>query len=493
MEFEKGERRKVNVQLVILVIYAIVLAAISAAASKLRQKSKGEALEYLLAGRRLPAVVVAAMLAGLAIGGVSTVGVAQDAYNRGLSAGWYNAAWGISGIVVGLFAASFFRRSGVTTIPEMMGRLYGRKARFVGALAQILVLMVITSLQYVAGGAILTAILPAVFTFKTGMIATALLFVGIAFIGGYWAGGISNILNVVVIYVGIIAALIAATGQFGGWDNVVAALPPDRPWFDWTAGAGVAVIAAWMVVMLTQAFSLQAVSQIAFAAKDAPTARRGFILGGIIILPAGFLCALFGVLAAAQFPHLENAAMALPTLATAINPLIGGLFLAGLWAADISTAVALLLGSSTLVVEDIVKSLLPETSWRGREMFLSRTVILIVSLGTFFLALTAADILRTVTTALAITASFTLLILSRLLVPSLCRRANGFWTIATSLLVWLLWTFVPSFRITPHIVYLEWPLCLTAFVLSSLLGREGLPAEELSPSELAVASTAGGE
>ena len=35
----------------------------------------------------------AAFLAGLAVGGASTIGVAERAYEVGLSAGWYNAAW----------------------------------------------------------------------------------------------------------------------------------------------------------------------------------------------------------------------------------------------------------------------------------------------------------------------------------------------------------------------------------------------------------------
>ena len=48
---------------------------------------------YLLAGRGLPTVVVATMLAGLAVGGASTIGVAERAYSVGISAGWYNAAW----------------------------------------------------------------------------------------------------------------------------------------------------------------------------------------------------------------------------------------------------------------------------------------------------------------------------------------------------------------------------------------------------------------
>ncbi|NCB16685.1 MAG: sodium:solute symporter family protein, partial [Synergistales bacterium] len=143
-------------QLFILVTYILVLYGISWYASKLIRQGKGGAVQYLLAGRNLPTVVVAAMLAGLAIGGASTVGVAEHAYKVGLSAGWYNAAWGAAGIIVGLFVADYFRRMEVNTIPEMMERMYGKQARMISVLAQLLIMMVITSLQYVAGGAVLT-------------------------------------------------------------------------------------------------------------------------------------------------------------------------------------------------------------------------------------------------------------------------------------------------------------------------------------------------
>lgn len=53
--------------------------------------------------------------------------------------------------------------------------------------------------------------------------------------------------------------------------------------------------------MITQAFSAQSVVQITFAAKDPKAARRGFILGGLIILPVGFLAAIFGIVVIVQF------------------------------------------------------------------------------------------------------------------------------------------------------------------------------------------------
>lgn len=469
-----------NIQLLILVVYISLLIGVSVIANRIQSRIHGGAAEYLLAGRKLPAFMVATMLAGLAIGGVSTVGVAQNAYTKGLSAGWYNAAWGTAGIVVGIFAAKFLRRIEVVTIPEMMGKMFGPGARVLGALAQLLIMMVITSLQYVAGGAVLAALLPGIFTFHTGMIATALLFVGITLAGGYLAGGLASVINVVVIYGGIIAALVASLSSVGGIDQLAISMPAGAPWFDWVSGVGLAVVAAWMVVMITQAFSLQAISQVAFAAKDEKAAQKGFILGGIIILPAGFLCAMFGVIAASRFPGLENSAMALPTLMTSISPLIGGIFLAALWAADISTAVGLLLGSTTLVMEDIWKRINPGAISKDREVVISRFIVLVVSAFTFVLALTAVSILKMVTSALAVMVSFTILILVNIFIPRICKRISGFWTILTSLVIWVTWTFVPEIRIVPHVIYLEWPACLAVFALTSLLGKE--PAGRILPS-----------
>ena len=58
-------------------------------------------------------MVVASLLAGLAVGGASTIGVAERAYLVGLSAGWYNAAWAfgaVSGLILILAADAIVER-----------------------------------------------------------------------------------------------------------------------------------------------------------------------------------------------------------------------------------------------------------------------------------------------------------------------------------------------------------------------------------------------
>jgi len=131
----------------------VLLYAVSFGTARL--SAKGGMVGYFLAGRGLPAGVVAVMLAGLAVGGASTVGVAQRAYTDGLGAGWYNAAWAFGALVMGLFAAARYRRMEVATLPEFFEQRYGVSGRILGVLGQLVIQIVITSLQYVAGGAIL--------------------------------------------------------------------------------------------------------------------------------------------------------------------------------------------------------------------------------------------------------------------------------------------------------------------------------------------------
>ena len=187
--------------------------------------------------------------------------------------------------------------------------------------------------------------------------------------------------------------------------------------------------------MITMACSTQAAVQIALSARDERSARNGFLLGALLIFPAGFLCSLFGIMAASQFPNLPNPTLALPTIAAHISPLIGGLFLAGLWAADVSTAVGLLMGSSTLLVQDVLNHLPLRSERADSGLLMSRFAVLFVSACSFVLSLTVVGILKTLTSGLAITTSFTLLILANLYAPRLCKRSAGVLTILAARVV----------------------------------------------------------
>lgn len=186
---------------------------------------------------------------------------------------------------------------------------------------------------------------------------SAVVFIGITLIGGLWSSGLSNIVSVCLIYVGVLYSCFAAVNNAGGIENIAAQLPPTLDWFDPLAGIPMAVIIGWFIVMVTQAITAQGPVQIACGARDAKTARKGFLLGGILIFPIGFLCALLGIVAKVSFPDI-TATMALPKVVMSLNPVASGTTLAALWAADVSTACTILLGRALCSVRIFTNVLL---------------------------------------------------------------------------------------------------------------------------------------
>ena len=458
----------------IVCIYIVILYVITWVTRRL---SRGGMIAYLLAGRGLPFWVVAPLLAGLAVGGASTIGVAESAYRNGISAGWYNAAWATGAILVGLIAARRYRQMEVSTLPEFFERHYSISGRVIGVFGQLVLQIIITSLQYIAGGAIVSSLLPDVFSLKQGMFVTAVVFVGITLIGGFWAAGLTNIINVILIYAGIILGAVIAVGKIGGFGELVAKLPPQHPGFNLGA-IGLPLIIAWFMVMCTMTFSVQSVVQITFAAKDSFSASKGFILGGLIILPVGFMSAVIGLSATVLHPGII-ATKALPLTVLSLSPIVAGLVLAGLWAADVSTASALLVGSATLVVGDLIKRfVVPDLKEKG-ERIISRISVFVLSVFTYLLAIliSGSGIIKTLLLGLSLTTAYTLVTLMTLFLPGICRRGHATWTLLLSMVALALWFVFPQLvsffqkHNLSHPIYFCWMVSLITFFLVAVIDK----------------------
>ncbi|MCP4898249.1 MAG: sodium:solute symporter family protein [bacterium] len=450
------------VPVTVVALYLVVLFGVTWWARRLTEKGGGGMVGYLLAGRGLPGWIAAALLAGLAVGGASTIGVAERAYTVGFSAGWYNAAWAAGAFIVAAAAARRYRRYEITTLPELFERHYSVTARVLGVIGQLIIQVVITSLQYVAGGAILSSLMPELFSFRTGMLVTVVVFVAITLIGGFWAAGLTNVINVAVIYLGIVLGAVLTVGELGGLGALRAQLPEVHPGFDlWAVGPG--LIAAWFLVMISTCHSTQAVIQIGFAAKDESHATRAYLLGGLLILPVGFISAIFGMAAAIMHPGIVPAE-ALPRVVLGLSPLAAGIILAGLWAADVSTASALLLGSATLVSSDIVKRFWAPNLSPAQDQRLCRIAVAVLSVITFGLALTVQGILKALLIGLTLTTAYTLIVLATMFAPSLCRKSSATWTLATTMLALAAWLVMPAeWRFLPHPIYAAWIVSLVTF------------------------------
>lgn len=464
-----------SIQLIIVCVYIALLFGISFWVK--RRADKG-ATEYLFAGRKLTTGLIAVNITGLAVGAASTVGVAENAFKVGMAAGWYNAAWAAGAIVMGLAAAGRLRAMKVSTIPEFFEKYYDTKGRVISAVGLVIIMCVITALQYLAGGAILAALLPEIFSFQGGMIMSAVVFIGITLIGGLWSSGLSNMVSVILIYGGVLFSCIAAVKNVGGMETITASLPNAAQMLDPMGGIPLAVIIGWVIVMITQAITAQGPVQIACGAKDAKTARNGFVLGGLLIFPIGFLCALLGIVAKVQFPDI-TATMALPQVVMSLNPFASGVTLAAMWAADVSTACTILLGAGTLFSQDIYKRFINPTITDEKFVKVNRLTIFIVGLITLWFAFNAAGILKTMIAGLSMTTALTCVFLFTVFAPGLCRKSSAFWTTLVGLVGIVVWEFVPALHVLNHVIYFEWIICIATFLLISVLDKNKIKEVEL--------------
>lgn len=467
----RWQRRKVewkmSIQLFIVCVYIALLFGISFYVK--RRADKGSA-EYLFAGRKLGPILVAVNITGLAVGAASTVGVAENAFRVGIAAGWYNAAWSAGAIIMGIVAAGKLRAMEVSTIPEFFEKYYDTKGRVISAIGLVIIMSVITALQYLAGGAILAALLPDIFSFRGGMMMSAVVFIGITLIGGLWSSGLANIVSVCLIYIGVFYSCITAVNNAGGITAITSQLPASQDWFNPLAGIPFAVIIGWFIVMITQAITAQGPVQIACGARDAKTARNGFILGGLLIFPIGFVCAILGIVAKVSFPDI-TATMALPQVVMSLNPVVSGTTLAALWAADVSTACTILLGAGTLFSNDIYKRFINPNVSDEKFVTVNRLTILGVGIVTLWFAFNAAGILKTMIAGLSLTTALTCVFLFTVFAPSLCRRSSAFYTTLVGLLGLVVWEFVPSLHVLQHVIYFEWLICIITFLAVAVIDK----------------------
>ena len=97
----------------------------------------------------------------------------------------------------------------------------------------------------------------------------------------------------------------------------------------------------------------------------------------------------------AMYPDAQ-AALALPEVIVSLQPLLAGITLAALWAADVSTACNLLLSAGTLFSNDIYKRFINPAADGSRQILMTRLCVMLTGLMTLGLAMTVSSILGTI-------------------------------------------------------------------------------------------------
>ena len=342
------------VPLIIVVAYLIGMLVIGFVVGKLNIKDSSD---YMLAGRRMGLFMVAFSLSANNIGGGSTTGLAQKAFGEwGMSAIWYVLAASIAMIPLAYFAPKI-RKTMAVTIPEVVGRRFGKFSSTFTAVLGVLSLFCLTSSQIAASGTVV-ATLTGIPT-NVALVIAGLVVILYTTFGGMIADQVSDLVQFIIILVGLAVATPFVIEGCGGWDAISAALPPVQ--LDVAKIGWITIIGYIFNYFCTFLAGPEMVSRFE-TAKSEKTARNASWLSAILMAAMSIFPTLLGLAALAMkdsIPGLaadgSNAMMAV-TSAYAPGVMVG-LISAAIICATMSSADSNLLCMSTMVINDLYMGL----------------------------------------------------------------------------------------------------------------------------------------
>ncbi|WP_438315388.1 sodium:solute symporter family transporter [Sporosarcina sp. FA9] len=328
--------------------------------------------DYHLAGRRLGPIMLAGTLAATEIGGGSSIGVASKAYGEwGLSAGWYVVSAGI-GIILVSFVAPFMRKAMATTVPEIIGRRYGRSSHAISSFLSVIASVALTAVQITATATIVHVLTG--FDLTWAILISGIVVVFYTYLGGMWSVTLTDFVQFFIIVIGFAIAVPFALSNAGGFDTVLANIPPEQLGFTkigWKTIVG-------LIILYFMTFSTgQEAVQRYYSARNEKTAVIGSILCGVLMTLYAFIPAILGLIALSAFPNIEpNNALATVSVEL-LPPLIAGLLLSGVISATLSSASGNLLAVATVYVKDIHGPIMKKSVTDQNELKLSKKLVVL--------------------------------------------------------------------------------------------------------------------
>jgi SSS family solute:Na+ symporter len=340
-----------------LLAYGVVMVAAGVWVTR-RVRSSGD---FFVAGRSLPAWRVFATLLAANVGAGSTVGATGLAYRYGLSAWWWSGSAALGCLVLGLAVAPRLHRlaavRGFLTVGDFLAWRFDRSVRVLVAAVLWLGTLSLLAGQLIAMAWAFEAIagLPRL----GGGLLAALVLVAYFSGGGLVASVSVNLLQLATLLVGFLLALPYAWTAAGGWEGLRRAAGASEPGFGSFSGMGLPGILGLAVVFVPSFIVSPGLLQKTFGARSAAAARRAALGNAAALAAFAFVPAILGMAMRALEPGLANPELALPRLTTdVLPPWLGALALAALFAAEISTADAVLFMLSTSLSRDLYQAVL---------------------------------------------------------------------------------------------------------------------------------------
>lgn len=326
-------------------------------------------------------IIVAGAIMGTLVGGSSTVGTAQLAYNFGMSAWWFTLGGGIACLFLALFFVKPFRKNGGSaTLTGMISKEYGTMAGVLASILSSIGIFLNLLAQLVSAQALITTVFPKLNLLTTTVIAAALMTIYVIF-GGVFAAGLVGTIKLILLYATIIFGAILAVSLSGGIGILFEELPHATYSSLIARGAGTDLGAG--VSLIFGVLSTQSYAQAVISGKTDKAAIKGSLISAFMIPPIGVGGILIGMYMKLNYPDIV-AAHAFPLFIMEKMPsFIGGIVLATLLIAIVGTGAGLSLGISTIINTDIINKFSKKFKSVSANLLLNRLLIVIIlAIGT---------------------------------------------------------------------------------------------------------------
>ena len=386
------------VAIVVVVAYLIGMLVVGFVVGKTKIK---DSKDYMIAGRRMGLFMVAFSLSANNIGGGSTTGLAAKAFGDwGMSASWYVLAASIAMIPLAFFAPKI-RKTMAVTIPEVVGRRFGNVSSTFSAVLNIVALFCLTSSQVMASGAVISTLTS--IPLNVCLIMAGVVIILYTTLGGMIADQISDLVQFLIILLGLAIATPIVLVDAGGWAAIAAKLPPVK--LSFTAIGWVTIIGYIFNYFCTFLSGPEMVSRFE-SAKDEKTAKNASLLSAVLMAAMSIFPTLLGLAAFAlqdQIPNITAKTAMMDVTNAFAPPIVTGIISAAIISATMSSADSNLLCMSTMFIKDIYLKYFRKTEMSDKQIIfatrLCNVLSCVVAMG---IALLNVDIVMMNTFAFAI-------------------------------------------------------------------------------------------
>ncbi len=378
-----------TLQIIIIGIYfalVIVLGLLS------RNKTK-VAEDFFLAGRKGSTLFITGSLLATVIGGSAVMVSTRLGFIQGLTGLWWLLAGSIGLAVLGLFLAKKVRTGGLYSLPGLIEKQYGRRTALAGSVLVVIAWTGVIAAQIIAAGSIMDAL--GIGDARLWSVIFSFVFILYTVIGGQYAIIRTDSFQAGIIVFGVVISAVLVLVKAGGPAGLAEALPADR--FAFPLGpqfGGYELVKYLLVVGLTYVVGPDIYSRL-FCAGDAGIARKSALWTAGLMVPVALSLVVIGMGAAALYPE-SAAGQAFPTVIREVLPsAVGGIVLAALLCAFMSSADTTLMTAGTILSLDIVGGLRPGFDEK-KLLAVSKGGIVVIGLVSLGLALYLQNIIDAV-------------------------------------------------------------------------------------------------